>query len=214
MKQLKPSQELPQDIITKLKNIVREKDPVSYRRKVGAILGLTEINPNEKSLIYLGGFTNGEGSVNASIKKSPGSKFGVTIDPEFSLTQHANGASMLFYALCYFHTGRIQHKSQRSATLIYRISSRATISEKIKPFFTNYMNKYCPESLRQRYNNFFRLLDCFERGDHLSIGPFEKNILPLWEVLRVQDNQKTVFRTTADVMVYVREYLIRKNEMF
>lgn len=211
MKQLKQSQKLSEDIITQLKNLMRDKDAVSYRKKVAAILGLTEITPCEKSLIYLGGFINGVGSVNVSIKIANGSKFGVAIDPEFRITQHANGASMLLYALCYFHTGRIHHKSGSNATLVYQINNRGSISEKLKPFFMKYMNDHCPESLRHRYNNFFRLLTCFEQGDHLSIVLFEQNILPLWEALRVQSTIKTTFTTTAEVMEYVREFVNKKK---
>lgn len=211
MKQLKPTEELSKKIIAQLHDIMQDKDPVSYRKKVAEIFGLTEITPSEKSLIYLGGFINGEGSVNVSVKISNGSKFGIAIDPEFRITQHANGASMLLYALCYFHTGRIAYKSGSTATLVYRINNRISINEKVKPFFMKYMNDYCPESLRQRYNTFFRLLACFEQGDHLSIDLFEQKILPLWEILQVQSTVKTPFTTTAEVMVYIREFVRGKK---
>ena len=211
MKQLNPTQKLSEDIITQLKDVIRDKDAVSYRKKVAAILGLTEIIPSEKSLIYLGGFINGEGSVNVSVKIASGAKFGIALDPEFSLTQHANGASMLLYALCYFHTGRIAYKSGSNATLVYRINNRESINEKIKPFFMKYMNDYCPEALRYRYTIFFKLLTCFEQGDHLSLDLFEQNILPLWEILRVQSSPKTIFKTSADVMIYVREFVGNKK---
>lgn len=211
MKLLKPSQKLSEDIEIQLKDALREKDAVSYRKKVAEILGLSEITPCEKSLIYLGGFINGEGSVNVSIKIAKGAKFGIAVDPEFRVTQHVNGASMLLYALCYFHTGRISYKSGSNATLVYRINNRESINEKLKPFFVKYMNDYCPDSLRHRYSTFFKLLSCFERGDHLSITLFEENILPLWEKLRVQSSVKTTFKTTAEVMSYVQEFVNKKK---
>ena len=82
---------------------------------------------------FFAGFIEGEGSFSVSAKKSPSAKFGVYLDPEFSITQHVNGSSHLFRCLCLFRTGVIRHKNKSNATLVYRIYNRETLKQKVIP---------------------------------------------------------------------------------
>ena len=50
-------------------------------------------------IAFLAGFIEGEGSLNISAKKCATAKYGLMIDPEFSITQHVNGISVLFDAM-------------------------------------------------------------------------------------------------------------------
>ena len=55
----------------------------------------------------------------ASAKKLKTAKFGVIVDPEFSVTQHINGICHLYAALSIFKTGRIRHKGGSNATFVF-----------------------------------------------------------------------------------------------
>ena len=83
---------------------------------------------------FLGGFIAGEGGINVSAKKSPNSRFGIIIDPEFSITQHLDGFFFLFGALVLFETGSIHFKKGSSATLVFRIDNRRSLQERVIPF--------------------------------------------------------------------------------
>ena len=102
-------------------------------------------NQQERSIItenqkwFLAGFIEGEGSVCVPIKKHPTAKFGYFIDPEFDLYQHKDRAEILYFAKEYFRTGTIFSKPGNEDVLVYRITSRRTLLEKVIPFFNKYM---------------------------------------------------------------------------
>jgi hypothetical protein len=84
--------------------------------------------------VFLAGLIEGEGSVNASTKKTKNAKFGFCIDPEFSLTQQMDNVEVLYLALCIFHTGRIHYKAGSRSTLVFTIQNTLSLKEKVIPF--------------------------------------------------------------------------------
>jgi hypothetical protein len=88
---------------------------------------------------YLAGFWEGEGSMTVSFKEHSTCKFGFYIDPEVSLTQNVDGIHLLFWAKCYFRTGRVHLKSRSNNVWVYSMSNRRSILESFIPFFEKHM---------------------------------------------------------------------------
>jgi len=88
---------------------------------------------------FLAGVIEGEGSVCVSIKTHPTCKFGYYVDPEFFIYQHESGIKLLHLATAVFGTGRISPKCGNEKVLVYSISSRRSLYEKVIPFFEKFM---------------------------------------------------------------------------
>lgn len=88
---------------------------------------------------FLAGVIEGEGSVCASIKVHPTVRYGVFVDPEFFIYQHKAGVKLLRLAQEVFQTGKIVPKSGSENVLVYAITSRRSIYEKVLPYFEKYM---------------------------------------------------------------------------
>ena len=162
----------------------------------------TVITTNHKS--FLGGFIEGEGSLNVSAKKI-GEK-ALLIDPEFSITQHLNGVSILLLAMCIFHTGRLSYKSGSKATLVYRIDNRQSLKTKVIPFFKTYVIPFSSVFKKHRLKQFEKLLILFEKGVHKSCDGMCDEILPIWDNLRMQKGQKNQsFPNLSSAQAFVKK---------
>src|SRR5574342_1107628 len=106
---------------------------------------MTAVNQQERLSItqelkyYLAGFIEGEGSVTVSIKEHPTVKHRLHLDPEFFLYQHKAGVKNLELAKEVFGTGRIFPKQGSENVLVFSITSRRSLYEKVIPFFEKYM---------------------------------------------------------------------------
>ena len=112
---------------------------------------------------FLAGVIEGEGSVCISIKKHPTAAFGYYVDPEFFIYQHRNRRSLLEFACEVFQTGRIFPKQGNPDVLVYSITSRRTIAEKIIPFLERYM---VYSARKEDYARFGEAVRLFEARTH------------------------------------------------
>ena len=97
------------------------------------------LSTEEQKKWFLAGLIDGEGSVCISVKRQPTAAHGFLVDPEFFIYQHRNRRVLLELACEVFQTGRIFPKHGNPDVLVYAITSRQTISEKIIPFLEQYM---------------------------------------------------------------------------
>ena len=114
---------------------------------------------------FLAGIIEGEGSVCVSIKQHPTAKFGYYVDPEFFIYQSKNCRYLLDLALDFFKTGRIFPKPGNTGVLVYAISDRRSISEKVIPFLRNYMQF---SAKKEVYSIFAEIVEAMEQGKHRS----------------------------------------------
>jgi hypothetical protein len=98
-----------------------------------------------------------------SIKRHLPSRHGFLVDPEFFIYQHRNRRCLLELACEVFQTGRIYPKQGNPDVLVYAITSRRTISEKIIPFLEQYMTF---SGKKLDYARFGEAIRLFERGEH------------------------------------------------
>jgi hypothetical protein len=112
---------------------------------------------------FIAGVIEGEGSMCISIKRHPTSRHGFLVDPEFFVYQHRNRRGLLELVQEYFGTGRIFPKHGNPDVLVYAITSRRSISEKVVPFFDQYM---IYSSRRADVLRYKQALQLFEEGLH------------------------------------------------
>jgi LAGLIDADG endonuclease len=119
----------------------------------------------ERQRWFLAGFIEGEGSVCVSIKEHPKAKFGYLVDPEFFLYQHRAYPQLLELAKEMFGSGCIFPKQGNERVLVYAITSRRSIAEKIVPFLRSYMT-FAPR--KPVYDRFCEIVEAMEHKEHFT----------------------------------------------
>lgn len=112
---------------------------------------------------FLAGFIEGEGSLCVSIKEHPTARFGFIVDPEFFLYQHKSGVACLELAKKVFGTGRIVPKAGSEGVLVYAITSRQSIAERVIPFYEHYMVFSAKQHIFRRFRE---IVEAIGRGEH------------------------------------------------
>ena len=216
-----PQEKLQEELLEELKKInANKKDGnfPSYLKKVEHLFKIETEGKSPKSVtkekkFFLGGFIVGEGSFNVSAKKGESSPFGLMLDPEFSITQHVNGASLLLLALRLFGTGVIRYKSGSNATLVFRIDNRRSLLSTVIPYCEEYCQPYSSLEWEQRKNQFKKLLLLFEQGHHKNLEGFKDQMLPIWDKMRKQINQSnSSFTSLEQAQEYVLNYVMSKKK--
>lgn len=164
-----------------------------------------------ESNLFLGGFLEGEGSMNISCKRLTTAKFGVILDPEFSITQHVNGFSVLYLALLTLQAGRISHKSGSNATMVFKIDNRRTLEEKVLPFYNDYVVPYGSDEKVRRLAKFKAFLDLYNQDAHTKLSSFVTKLLPIWDSMRKQSGQSNqTFADLQSAQDYVKNFALNK----
>lgn len=215
---LKPGEKLSEEILTKLQEVnktAKNKNFSEYLKNIKEIFPVKVPQISTETNFFLAGFLEGEASLNISAKKLETAAFGLVIDPEFSITQHVNGFSMLYLALLTFKAGRIRYKSGSNATLVFIIDNRETLEEKVIPFYQSYVVPYGSGEKVQRLYHFKRLLELFQAKDHLNFTSFQNKILPIWDQMRKQKGQSNEsFASLEDAKKYMQEFMSTKSIRF
>jgi len=175
-----------------------------YAQELADLFKLKRRTITDNHKHWFAGMVEGEGSFNVSVKAHPTTKVGLTVDPEFSITQSSLASEVLLDALDIFKTGRISWKQGSERTLVYKITTRQTLLEKVCPFYETYSLKHASAYKNNRYTIFKELLFLMKDKKHLNIESFCNEILPLCFELRVQVSSKTKFQTLQDAQNYAR----------
>jgi hypothetical protein len=133
--------------------------------------GITSQNTRDTTnpiyLSWLGGFIEGEGCVSVSIVVNQKFKFGVQLQPLFSVNQHVNGIEILRSFLPLFNNlGSLHAKSGSPDVWVYELKGISNVIKYILPFFEKYV---VPFGCKNReYNIFKEVVLRMENKDHLS----------------------------------------------
>ncbi len=134
------------------------------------------LSRSERAKWFLAGFIEGEGTLTVSIKQHPTARFGYYVDPEFFLYQHESGRALLELAREVFQTGRIYPKPGNPKVLVYAITARRSLWEKVVPFFERYVVPFSCK--RATFERFREILEMMNRKEHLTpaglVGIVEK----------------------------------------
>ena len=126
------------------------------------------LHVTEKFKWFLAGLIEGEGSICISLKQHPTAKFGYYIDPEFFIYQHESARELLDRAKIFFGTGSIVPKPGNEDVLVYKVTSRRSIVEKVIPFFEKYMC-YGSKIKRHNFSMFKEVTLALENGAHKTL---------------------------------------------
>lgn len=193
-KAVAPGEKLSEEVLYTLKvandTYTKDKSFPKYSENIQKIFQVKASNQTTERKLFLGGFMEGEASLNISAKKHDQARFGILLDPELSLTQHVNGVKNLLDAMDVFQTGRIRHKTGSNATLVFTISNRQSLEEKVIPFYDAYVTPYGSATKQERLRNFKQIIQHFNSGCHKDLNCFVNQMLPLWDAMRMQVGQK------------------------
>ena len=117
---------------------------------------------------FLAGLVEGEGSICVSFKEHPTARFGYYIDPEFFIYQHKLAGELLEQARAYFGTGAIAPKPGNEDVLVYKVTSRKSLIEKIIPFYEKYM-QYGSELKKRNFAMFKEITLALENKAHQTL---------------------------------------------
>jgi hypothetical protein len=206
-----PGEKLPQEVIDAMgkanDDCRKSGDFPKYERDIAAIFKLKPKNITTDHKLFLGGFVEGEGSISISAKKLANAKFGVIVDPEFSVTQHVNGAAVLYDLMRVFKTGRMRYKSGSNATLVYIIDNRQSIEEKVIPFYEEYVAPYGSHTKEKRLQVFKETIMLLKAGCHQDLDCLADKILPKWSYMRMQTGQANQsFSSLEEAQNFVRHF--------
>ena len=210
---LDPGEVLSEEFKNKIREMNAGKpDFQTYTRRVREVFNLAPITINKTKSIFLAGFIEGEGSISVSVKKNDNAKFGIELDPNFNITQHINGVNHLYFALEVFQTGRIRYKAGSNATLVFIIEPRRSLTEKVCPFFKEYVYDLSSPAKQRKFDNFLKMLNLFDENAHLIEDRFINELLPIWDSIR-GDTQKgykgETFQSLEEAQNFVRtSYLL------
>lgn len=214
---LAPGEKLPDDVKNSLaqanKQYAKSRNFPKYTETLRKIFNFPEFVPyTEPEKFFFGGFLEGEGSISIGAKRSSGSKFGVSFDPEFSVTQHVNGSIHLYRSLCYFRTGLIRYKAGSNATLVYTIDSRESLKRKVIPFFEKYVLPSASVPKKVRFQKWLKLIDLFDEDAHQNMNRFLYEMGPIWDELRMQKGQANEsFQSLKHFQEYVLAHVEKKK---
>lgn len=208
---LQPGEKMPQNKLDQLTSInekyTQTKDFPRYLNDLKQLFPIKDYPVTTKTKFYLGGFLEGEGSLSVSAKKLKTAKFGILVDPEFTVTQHVNGFENLYLALKIFQTGRIRHKKSSNATLVLTIDCRQNLEQKVVPFYETYVIPFGSVEKTERLKKFNKCLAFFNEGVHKDKTKLMQQMLPLWDEMRRQKGQSNeAFANLQEAQNYVRDF--------
>ena len=125
---------------------------------------------DEQILYHLSGFVDGEGAFPVQTRKTPWTKFGFTITPEFKISQHKDNGEILEILQKALECGKISIKSGQPNQLVLVEKSRKNLSEKIIPFF----KKYPLIVKQQNFQKFVKIVDGLNNNEQNTKEGFEK----------------------------------------
>jgi LAGLIDADG endonuclease len=174
----------------------------------------------EEHLIYLGGFVEGEGSININIRTSPTTRFGMFVDPEFGLYQSNRNVQHLFTLCRYLKAGTVylgtlkkpgldetQHLNFEKAS--YRVGSRKDLVKKVIPFIKKYVIPHAGPYYKNRFDRWSKALDLFDKQVHLSAVGMYTEMIPLATSLRAI-TPRTDVNLKLNTVEGLRDFLIAK----
>jgi len=159
---------------------------------------------DKKIFYYLAGFVDGEGSFTTQTRKTPWTKFGFTITPEFKICQHKNGVKVLEILKEALRCGKISVKSGQPELMVLVEKNRRNLKEKIIPFF----RKYPLIVKREQFENFCLIVNGLENGEQNSEKGFERLINLVFQKHSGKGKRKY---TKEEILVPLRDYTPSTN---
>lgn len=210
-----PGEKLHPEILKSLKkiNAADYNGYPDYLKAIEKFFHLKPINSfSEEDRSFIAGFIEGEGSINLSAKKLATAKYGLIIDPEFSVTQVVNGIETLHAVMSCLKAGKLRHKSGANATLVVTIDNKQSISAKVIPFLKKHSPPFSSPIKKERLRNFEETLSLLENKGASDFDTLHDKILPLWDKMRMQKGQiNETFPDLESAQKYLSDFKNNKS---
>lgn len=158
----------------------------------------TQSGITENMKFWLGGFVEGEGTICASIKRQPTSKFGFRVQPEFRVTQHVNGKHILeAFKELFNGKGRVQPKPGSTLVWEFVITGLTSLNSLVLPFYLNYVVPFSGKT--KEFQIFQQIVEMGMRKEHLNLEGM-KEIIQLAYTLNEDGKGKQRKRTLEEVL--------------
>jgi len=160
---------------------------------------------DNKYKFWLGGFTEGEGSLSISIVKFDKAPHGIFLQPEFNVAQHYNGITILkSFKVLFNNKGQLHKKSGSDKVWVYSLKGIKNLNELIIPFFLSFVVPYFSKYCEKEFNKYLFILNKlkekskYEKNEFISIIKLIYNLNP-------QGKGKKRKRTLAEILSIIEE---------
>jgi LAGLIDADG endonuclease len=131
-------------------------------------------NQQERLNDYLAGYVDGEGSFHVAVQRTPSTRFGWQLVPEFHVSQNPERASILELLQVRLGCGRIRPNARaggRDRSLVYVVRRREDLMDKVIPFFRAHP---ILSEKRLEFETFAAIVAAMENREHLSAEGFQR----------------------------------------
>ena len=160
---------------------------------------------SQNTLFWLGGFVEGEGSNGVSVAVNRSFKYGINLQPMFSVTQHVRGIAILNAFKEVLGCGSVVAKSGSPNIWAYYIKGYKQIIKTVLPFLEGYVQPFSCKT--EEFN-------CFKTLVLMSAAGGQKDKDTLIEMVKlaytVQGKGKARTRSLAEVLSIIED----KNAYF
>lgn len=129
---------------------------------------------NEFTFHHLAGFVDGEGAFPIQTRRTPWTKFGFTVTPEFKISQHKDNGEILTLLQKALGCGKISIKSGQPNQLVLVEKNRKRLTKQVIPFF----ERYSLIVKEQSFQRFSEIVNRLNKNEHDTKEGFS-NILSL-----------------------------------
>ena len=129
-----------------------------------------DLELTENICYHLAGFVDGEGAFPIQTRKTPWTKFGFTITPEFKISQHKDNGEILEILRKEIGCGKISIKSGQPNQLVLVEKNRKRLTEQVIPFF----QKYPLIVKRQPFQKFTEVVEGLNNNEQDNLEGFER----------------------------------------
>jgi len=164
----------------------------------------THLNPQ-----WIVGFVDGEGCFNIDVHTKSDMRWGLQIQPEFTVVQNEIDVQILYAFKDFFQCGSVgvNRRDKHGTRYHYRVKNVKDLNEKIIPFFEKHSLK---TKKKIEYQRFRRICLRMNQGYHRESL---KNFLEIYDLgvgLRVRSRQKKVSEKSQGIekiVLHLRESL-------
>ncbi len=112
---------------------------------------------------WIVGFVDGEGCFHIGINKNEKTKYGIQIQPEFSVVQHQRDIQILHALKKYFQCGQV--RPNHGERYMFRVRGHENLRDRILPFFELHKLKTKKRIDFEKFRDVVRMM---EKGDHFT----------------------------------------------
>jgi hypothetical protein len=110
-----------------------------------------------------------------SIVKNDRVSSGISLQPEFNVTQHENGINILYsFKALFENSGNVFQKSGSEKVLVYSLKGTQNIKKYVLPFYSKYIVEYSSKYKSEMFESYCYIIDKLDSNKKRTM---EKEIL-------------------------------------